>query len=72
MAYEMPEPCKSPSLDKCQKRILWIHEEVDLALLSVVGFVLRVRDAEKFPRTLGFESRDPFFISASRGHVSQL
>ena len=31
VACDMPEPCKFPSLDSCQKRFLWTHKEVDLA-----------------------------------------
>ena len=27
----MPEPCKFPSLDSCQKRFLWTHKEADVA-----------------------------------------
>ena len=57
----MPEPCKFPSLDSCQKRFLWTHKEVDLAPHPVVGLVLQEADAGKFPQALGFESLDPFF-----------
>ena len=53
VACDMPEPCKFPSLDSCQKRFLWTHKEVDLA--PVVGLVLQAGDTEKFPR-VGFES----------------
>ena len=60
MACDMPEPCKFPSLDRCQKKFLWTHKEVDLAPHPVVGLVLQVRDAEKFPQAFGFESLDPF------------
>ena len=49
VAYDLPEPCKFLSLDGCQKRFLWSLKEVDLALHPVTGFVLQVRDAEKFP-----------------------
>ena len=31
MACDMPEPCKFPPLDSCQKRFLWAHKKVDLA-----------------------------------------
>ena len=41
----MPEPCECPSLDSCQKRFLWAHKELDLALHSVVGLALGVGDA---------------------------
>ena len=37
MTCDVPEPCKFPSLDSCQKRFLWIHKEVDLAPHPVVG-----------------------------------
>ena len=50
MACDLPEPYEFPSFDSCQKRFLWTHNNVDLAPHAVVGLVLRVRDAEKFPR----------------------
>ena len=31
VACDMPEPCKFPSSDSCQKRFLWIHKKVDHA-----------------------------------------
>ena len=34
-----PSSCKFPSLDSCQKRFLWTHEEVDFAPHPVVGLV---------------------------------
>ena len=43
------KPCKFPSLDSCQKRFLWTHKGVDLAPRPVIGLVLKVGDAEKFP-----------------------
>ena len=55
MACDMPEPCKFPSLDSCQKRFLWTHKEVDLPPHPVVGLVLQVEDAKKFPQALGFK-----------------
>ena len=60
VACGMPEPCKFPSLDSCQKRFLWTHKEVDLTLHPVVGLLLQVGDADKFPHASGFESLDPF------------
>ena len=42
MACDMSEPCKVPFLDSCQRRFLWTHKGVDLALHPVVGFVLEV------------------------------
>ena len=62
----MPVPCKFPALNICQKRFMKTHTEVDLALHPVVGLVLHVGDAEKFPLAL-----DPFFIVSQQGHVSQ-
>ena len=64
MASDKPEPCKS--LASCQKRFLCTHKEADLALHPVVGLVLQVGDAEKFPQALGFESQDPFFFKVSK------
>ena len=43
------------------------HKEADLALHPVVGVVLQVGDAEKFPQALGFESQDPFFGVSKQG-----
>ena len=64
---DMPEPCKFPSLDSCQKRFLWSHEGVDLAPHPVVGLVLQVGDVEKFPQALGFEGLDPFIRVSKQG-----
>ena len=60
VACDMPEPCKFPSLDSCQKRFLG----VDLAPRPLFGLVLQVGDAKKFPQQLDFESQDflDFFI----------
>ena len=55
------EACKFLSLDSCQKRFLCTHREIDLAVHSVVGLVLRVGDTEKFSDAPGFESLDPSF-----------
>ena len=46
---------------------LWTHKEVDLSQHPVVGLVLQVGDAEKFPQALGFESLDPFFRLSKQG-----
>ena len=63
----MPKPCEFSSLDSCQKRFLWTHNEVDLAPHPVVGLVLQVGDAEKFLPALGFESMDYFFRFIKQG-----
>ena len=44
----MPEPCKCPSLDSCQKRFLWTYKKVDLALHPVIGLVQKVGNARDF------------------------
>ena len=31
VACDMPEPCKFPSLDSCQKKFLWTHKGFNLA-----------------------------------------
>ena len=67
MACDMPEPCKFPSLDSCQKRFLWTHKGVDLSPRPVVGLMLQVGDAEKFREALGFEVLDPFLRSSKQG-----
>ena len=67
MVCDMPEPCKFPSLDSCQKRFLWTPKEVDLAPHLVFDLVLQIGDAEKFPHTLNFESLNSFFLSFFQG-----
>ena len=62
MVCDMPESCKFPSLNSCQRRFQWSHKEVDLAPHTVVGLVLKVGDTKKFPRALGFESLDHFLF----------
>ena len=39
LACDMPEPCKFPSLDSCQKTFPWTYKEVDVAPHPVVGLV---------------------------------
>ena len=60
MARDISEPCKFPFHDSSQRRILWTHKGVDLAPHPVVGLVLQVGNAEKFPQALGFEGPDPY------------
>ena len=56
---DMPEPCKFPSLDSCEKRFLWTQKEAELAPHPVISLVLPVGDTEKFCHVHGFESLDP-------------
>ena len=63
----MPELCKFPSLDSCQKRFPWTRKELDLAPHPVVGLVLQVGDAEKIPCELDFKSLDPFLRVSKQG-----
>ena len=67
MTCDMPEPCKFPSVDSCQKRFMWTQKEVDLAPHSVVGLVLQVGNRKKFPHALRFESLDPFLRVSKQG-----
>ena len=67
MACDIPEPCKFPSLDSCQKRFLWTYKEVDLAPHPVAGLVFQAGDAEKFLQALSFESLNPFFPVNKQG-----
>ena len=67
MASDMPETCNFPSLDSCQQRFLWPHKGVDLAPHPVIGLVLQVGDAEKFPQALGFEDLGPFIRFSEQG-----
>ena len=55
------------SLDSPQKRFLWTHKDIGLVPHSVIGLVLQVGDAEKFPQALVFESLDPFFGVSKQG-----
>ena len=43
------------------------HNGVDLAPHPVIGLVLQVGVAEKFPQAFGFESLDPSFFSQQQG-----
>ena len=70
VARDMPEPCEFPFLDSSQKRFLWTHKEVDFAPHQVVGLVLQVGDAEKFPQAVGHESLDPFSQNQQVGSTS--
>ena len=64
----MPETCEFPSLDSCQKTLLWTHKEVNLAPHTVVGLVLKVGDAEKFPQALkDLKSLEPFLRVSQQG-----
>ena len=66
MACDMSEPCKFLPRYNCQKRFLWTHKEVDLAPRPVVGLVLQVGVAEKFPQALRFQRLILFFQRASK------
>ena len=63
---DIPEPCKFPSLDSCQKRFPWTHKEVDLALHPIVGLVLKVAHWEKFPQDLFSKAWILFFFTVSK------
>ena len=60
MACDMPEPCKSPSVNSCQKRFLLTHEKFYHAPHPVVGVVLQVGDTDMhfFSRV---SKQDPYF-----------
>ena len=67
MECYIPEPCKFLSLHSRQKRFLRTHKETDRAPHPVVGLVLQVGDAEKFPQALGFRRLDPFLRVSKQG-----
>ena len=67
MVSDMPKPSKFPSLGRCQESFLWSHKGVDLAPHPVVGLVLRVADADRFPHAHGFKSLDPLFTVSKQG-----
>ena len=72
VACGMPEPCKFPLLTVARRGSCGPRGEVDLVPHPVVGLVPQVRDMEKFPHALDFESLNLcFFQSANRIHVSQ-
>ena len=55
------------SLKMFLKRLPWTRSEVDHAPHPVVGLVLQVRDAEKFPHAVGFEGLDHLFRVSQQG-----
>ena len=70
MACDMPAPCKFPSLDSSQKRILWAHKEAVLNLhLIIWSYAQRRRCREvssgTWSRKLG--SLSPFLRVSMRG-----
>ena len=67
MACDMPEPCTFPSFYSCQRRLLWTHKGVDLALHPVIGLVLHIGDAEKFLQALCFETWILFLTVSKQG-----
>ena len=67
MVHGMPKPCVFPSLDSCQKRFLWTHEEVDLAPHPLIGLLLQVWDAKKFPQVLRLKRLDLFLTVSKQG-----
>ena len=67
VACDMPEPCKFPSSDSCQKRFLWTHKKVDHARTQSLVFVFQIKDAEKSPKALDCKSLDPFSGVSKQG-----
>ena len=59
--------CEFPSLDSRQKRFLWAHKKVDLALHPVVGLVLQVGNTEKFLMHLASKAWILFFRVSKQG-----
>ena len=53
-----------------QKRFLWTHKRVDLSPPPVVGLVLQVGVAEKFPQALGLQSLHPYLRVSKAGSMS--
>ena len=67
MACDVPEPCKFPSLDSCQKRFLWTHKGVDLAPHPVVKSCAPSRRCGEFPQAFSFEGLDPCLRISKQG-----
>ena len=44
VACDLPEPCKFPSLDSCQKKFLWTHKKTDLVPHPFICLVLQLGD----------------------------
>ena len=65
VTLDMPELCEFSSLDSRQKRLLWAHKGVDLALHPVIDLVLQEGDGERFPQALGLESLELFNVHSS-------
>ena len=65
----MPKPCKFLSPDSLPEKVPVDLKAVDLAVHPVIGLVLQVVDADKFPQVLGFESLDPLFQSQQVGYI---
>ena len=63
----MPEPCKFPSLDRCQNRFRWTHKGFDLAPHSDVGLELQVGDVKKFFQALSFKGLCHFVRISKQG-----
>ena len=59
MMCSVPKQSEFPCLDCCQKKFLWTHREVDLALHQSLVLVL--------PVALGLESPDPFLKVSKQG-----
>ena len=70
VACDIPEPCKFPSSDSCQKRFLWTQKEVYLAPNPVIGLMLQVGDTENFPQALGFRKPGSFLYSVIKQGLS--
>ena len=58
--FPLPTTAMATLFDSCQKRFLWTNKEFDHAPHPVIGLVLQVGKAEKFPQALGFESLNLF------------
>ena len=68
VACDMPEPCKFPSLDSCQKRFLWTYKEVDLAPHQDVGLCYQQEMRRSFLRHLVLKAWI-FFFPRDNKHI---
>ena len=61
VVHDMPNSCKFLSLNSFQKRFLWTHKG------TVIGLLVQVGDAEKFPQALDFGGLNPFLRVSKQG-----
>ena len=67
---DMPKPWEFPAVDIYQMRFLWAHKIDDLALHTVVGFVLQEGNTQKIPKVLSLQKTGSFCLSQPASSMS--